>query len=77
MGRINFGEEIIHNYKGIIGDINMNKNILENWQTYKITSDSLKNLKNLEVTLESSDTGNNRIIHQAKDVIMSSPILLK
>ena len=44
MGRINFGEEIIHNYKGIIGDINMNEKLVENWQTYKITLDSLKNL---------------------------------
>ena len=77
MGRINFGEEIIHNYKGIIGDINMNDKLVENWQTYKITLDSLKNLKNLEVSLESSATGNNRNNHQAKDVIMSSPILFK
>lgn len=45
MGRINFGEELLHNNKGIIGDVKLNGNVLEKWETYKISLDSLRDLQ--------------------------------
>lgn len=36
LGRINYGHELIHNRKGIIGEVTLNGNVLTGWQNYSL-----------------------------------------
>lgn len=58
LGRINFGEMLLENKKGIIGDIILNDKLVENWTSYKV---GLKDLANLK-TSNSYSNLNNRLL---------------
>lgn len=36
LGRINYGHELIHNRKGIIGEVTLNDNVLTGWDNYSL-----------------------------------------
>ncbi|MGH2644425.1 MAG: beta-galactosidase, partial [Chitinophagaceae bacterium] len=36
LGRINYGHEMIHNRKGIIGEVTLNDNVLTGWENYSL-----------------------------------------
>lgn len=48
MGRINYGSEIIHNRKGIIGEVKINNNIIEGeWEMYGLPMDKVPVLEKM------------------------------
>lgn len=48
MGRINYGSEIIHNRKGIIGEVKINDNIIEGeWEMYGLAMDKVPVLEKM------------------------------
>lgn len=41
MGRINYGEQIVHNNKGIISPVKIDGNEIENWEMYQLPMDKM------------------------------------
>ena len=62
MGRINFGEELLKNKKGILGDVKLNNLILDDWEMYKLSLDSIKNVKLVNVFNEKDDVNKSPMI---------------
>jgi beta-galactosidase len=50
MGRINYGSEIIHNTKGIVGPVKIaDKEITGEWNMYKLPMDTMPDISKLDV----------------------------